>query len=83
MLISLLVTFLLVGLGPVVIPPNRLPRFMILLGYLSPATYAASALRQTLLGPLTGEIVIDLALLAAFGIVSLWVVGRRMDWRQK
>lgn len=81
--ISLLVTFLLVGLGPVVIPPNRLPRFMILLGYLSPATYAASALRQTLLGPLTGEIVIDLALLAAFGIVSLWVVGRRMDWRQK
>ncbi len=56
---------------------------MILLGYLSPATYAASALRQTLLGPLTGEIVIDLALLAAFGIVSLWVVGRRMDWRQK
>jgi ABC-2 type transport system permease protein len=81
--ISLLVTFLLVGLGPVVIPPNHLPRLMILLGYLSPATYAASALRQTLLGPLTGEIVIDLALLAAFGIVSLWVVGRRMDWRQK
>ena len=32
---------------------------MIVLGRFSPAAYAASALRQTLLGPLTGQIAID------------------------
>ena len=80
--LSLLVTLLMVGLGPVIIPPDRLPAIMLLLGRLSPATYAASALRQTLLGPLTGQIVPDLAVLVGFTLVTFWLVGRKMDWRQ-
>jgi ABC-2 type transport system permease protein len=79
---SFLVTFLMFGLGPVVIPPDRLPGVMLFLGRFSPATYAASALRQALLGPLTGQIVLDLSVLAAFTMAVFWLVGRKMDWRQ-
>jgi ABC-2 type transport system permease protein len=79
---SFLVTFLMFGLGPVVIPPERLPGVMLFLGRFSPATYAASALRQALLGPLTGQIVLDLSVLAAFTMAVFWLVGRKMDWRQ-
>jgi ABC-2 type transport system permease protein len=78
---SLLATFLLTALGPVVIPPDRLPAFMVMLWHLSPATYAASALRQTLLGPLTGQIVIDMAALVLAGGLVFWLAARKMDWR--
>ena len=44
--------------------------------------YAPSALRQALLGPLTGQIVLSLTVLAGVMVVVLWLVGRKMDWRQ-
>jgi ABC-2 type transport system permease protein len=81
--VSLLVTFVMLGLGPVVVPPDHLPEVVLFLGRFSPATYAASAMRQVLLGPLTGQIALDLAALAGFTLVSLWLVGRKMDWRQR
>ena len=62
--LNLLVTLALTGLGPVIVPPDRLPAVLVLLGRLSPATYAASALRQVLLGPVTGQLPVDLAALA-------------------
>jgi ABC-2 type transport system permease protein len=80
--LSLLLTLVMVGLGPVVIPPDRLPGFMLILGKLSPATYAASALRQALLGPVGDQIIVDLAALVGFGLVAFWLVGQKMDWRQ-
>lgn len=80
--LSLIVTMVMTGLGPVIIPPARLPGVMLFLGRFSPATYAASALRQALLGPLTGQIVLDLAVLMGVAVVIFWLVGRRMDWRQ-
>jgi ABC-2 type transport system permease protein len=80
---SLLVTVVMLGLGPVVIPPDRLPDIMLVLGHLSPATYAASALRQALLGPVTAKIVLDLVVLVGFAAGTFWLVGREMDWRQK
>jgi len=80
--LSSLITFLLVGFGPVIVPVERLPRVVQILSYLSPATYAASALRRTVLGvpdrlPFSG----DVAVLAAIFVLSLWVIERRMDWR--
>jgi ABC-2 type transport system permease protein len=81
--LNLLVTLVLAGLGPVIVPPDRLAPFMLALGRLSPATYAASALRQALLGPVTRQIAIDLAVLAALTALILWLVGRIMDWRQR
>ena len=67
---------------PMVIPPDRLPDIMLFLGQFSPATYAASALRQALLGPVSGQIAVDLAVLAGVSVVIFWLVGRKMDWRQ-
>jgi ABC-2 type transport system permease protein len=81
--LSLLVTLVMLGLGPVLIPPERLPDLMLMLGRFSPATYAASALRQSLLGPLTNHILVDLAALMGFTVLIFWLVGRKMDWRQR
>lgn len=79
---SLIFSLVMVSLGPVIVPPERLPAAMRLLGRLSPATYAASAWRQVLLGPVTGQIVLDLAALAAFSLIVLWLVNHKLDWRQ-
>jgi ABC-2 type transport system permease protein len=81
--LSLLITVVMLGLGPVVVPPDRLPDIMLVLGRFSPATYAASALRQALLGPVTRQIVYDLAVLAGFGAMIFGLVGRKMDWRHR
>ncbi|MBN1579713.1 MAG: ABC transporter permease [Anaerolineae bacterium] len=78
-----LLTLVMITLGPVVIPPDRLPGFALALGYLSPATYAASALRQVVIGPLTGRLALDLAVLAAMTVLFLWLVGRKMSWREE
>jgi ABC-2 type transport system permease protein len=80
--ISTLMALGLIGIGPVLAPPERLPDFLVWMGVFSPATYAASALRQTLIGPLTNRIWIDLAVLAIFSLATLWWVGRNMNWRQ-
>lgn len=79
---SLILTLLMLGLGPVVIPPERLPDIMVTLGYLSPATYAASALRQTLIGPVTGRIALDLGALLIMALLAFRLVSQRMNWRQ-
>ena len=81
--ISLCLTLLLFGIGPVLIPMSRLPKVMLIIGYFSPATYAASAFRQVLLGPLTPRLFLDLAVLAGLSLVTLWVVGYKMDWRKR
>lgn len=80
--ISLLLTLAMLGLGPVIIAPDHLPALLVTLGHFSPATYAASALRQTLIGPVTGELLIDLAVIIACTIVTFWLAARKMDWRQ-
>jgi ABC-2 type transport system permease protein len=80
--VSLLVTLALVGLGPVLVPPARLPALFQILGTFSPATYAASAVRQTLLGPVTPRLALDLAVLGVLSLVLLWLVSRKMEWRQ-
>jgi ABC-2 type transport system permease protein len=81
--LTLLATIVMVALGPVVVPPSRLPDPMIVLGYLSPATYAASAFRQALLGPVTWRIGLDLGVLACATAAVYLRVGRTMDWRQR
>jgi ABC-2 type transport system permease protein len=80
--LSMILTFIMTGLGPVVIPPDRLPAFLVRLGWLSPATYAASALRQTLVGPVSPRLALDLIVLSGLAFFTLWLVSRKMDWRQ-
>lgn len=80
---STLLTLVMLGVGPVIIPPERLPSFLQALGRLSPATYAASALRQTLVGPVTPQLWLDLGFLLLLGGFVFWLVDRKMDWRQR
>lgn len=80
--LTLVIILLLLGIGPVVVAPNRLPSILIILGRLSPATYASSALRQVLLGPVTGELLIDLAMLTGLSVLVFWIVERKMKWRR-
>lgn len=80
--LSSLITFVLVAAGPVIVPYDRLPGVVRAVSYVSPATYAASALRQTLLGmPDRLPLAIDLAVLAALLVGSLILAGRRLGWR--
>lgn len=81
--VSLLVTLVLVFLGPVVLPPDRLPDWVLAVSHASPTTYAASAIRQVLLGPVTPRLWLDAAVLAGVTAVSLWWVGHRLPWHQK
>ncbi len=80
---SLLVTLILVGVGPVLLPASRLPDALLYVSYISPTTYAASALRQTLIGPVTERLVLDIVVLAGLTLVILWVVGFKLSWRVK
>jgi ABC-2 type transport system permease protein len=76
--LTLLVTMLALFVGPVLLPASRLPEIVQTIGYLSPATYAASALKQTLLEPMTPRIVIDLFALTGFLVLTLWLVSRKL-----
>lgn len=79
---SSLVSLFLFGFGPVLIPAERLPPFLNMLSLISPATYAASALRQVVLGqPDRIPLVVDLLVLSAVTVGLLWLVNRRIDWR--
>lgn len=80
--LSLLATMVMLFIGPVIIPGDRLPNIMLLIGHLSPATYAASALRQALLEPLNWQIIYNLAALVGLSIVFFWIAALKMDWRQ-
>jgi len=79
---SFVVSLLLSVLGPVMIPPDRLPAILLWLGYLSPATYAASALRQVVIGPVSGWILIDMVALGGISVGLLWWVEQKMSWRE-
>ncbi len=80
--LSTLITFLFLGLGPVLFPPDQLPSILINLGKLSPATYAASALRQTTVGPITGQFWLDLIILSVWGAILFILVEKKMEWRE-
>ena len=80
--ISTLLTLVMLGVGSVIIPPDRLPPILQTVGRISPATYAASALRQALLGPVTPQLGLDLAFLLLLGSLAFWLVDRKMAWRQ-
>jgi ABC-2 type transport system permease protein len=79
--VSLVASVLMTAVGPVVVAPGLLPGWLVGLGWLNPATWAASALRQVLLGPVTPWLLADLAVLAFAAALVLWLVGRRMRWR--
>lgn len=77
---TLLISLLLLGLGPVLVPPARLPSWLVVAGHLSPTTYAASAIRQVLVGPVNNTLLADIAVLIALTGATLWFAGTKMQW---
>jgi ABC-2 type transport system permease protein len=80
---SLVVTFLMAGLGAVLLPASRLPAVFKAVGWFNPAVYAASALQEVLFGPVTARVAVDIGALAAFGAATLFLLFRKMPWRQR
>ncbi|MBX3061348.1 MAG: ABC transporter permease [Anaerolineae bacterium] len=79
---STLITFALLGVGPVIIPADRLPPLLQAISVFSPATYAASALRQVVMSvPDRIPLAVDIAVLFCVMIGLLWIVGQKIDWR--
>ena len=78
---AFLISLVMTSLGPVVVPPQRLPRIINILGNLNPAPFAASALRQVLVGPITSILLRDLIVLCIWSIISLWLVTQRINRR--
>lgn len=82
MAINRVLSLVMVGLGSVLIPPDNISMTMNNIGRVNPATYAASAIRQTLLGPIdTQEFLLDLLILCVFAGISSWLVAKKMKWR--
>jgi ABC-2 type transport system permease protein len=80
--LSLVASLFLFAFGPVLLPLERLPDFMGVVSLFSPATYAASALRQVVLNlPDRIPLAIDLLVLAGITLALLWIVNSRIDWR--
>jgi ABC-2 type transport system permease protein len=82
--VSNLTTFALISLGPIILPAEQLPEIIRVISYLSPATYAASALRQVVLASVEPiPLVVDMLILISIMLLLLWLVGKRIDWRGK
>ena len=79
--LSVMTAFVFGGLGPVLFPAERLPEVLRLIGLINPAARAASALRQTLIGPLNEQIALDVVILFGFTVGISYLVELKLDWR--
>ncbi|WP_176955624.1 ABC transporter permease [Sinosporangium album] len=81
--IALVTTMAMLFVGPVILPPDTLPDWLMAVSHVSPTNYAASAIQQVLVGPVTGRLWVDVGVLAALTAVVLWVVGRKVPWHAR
>jgi ABC-2 type transport system permease protein len=78
--ITLLLSLGMLCLGPVMIPRQQLPDPMQQISIFSPATYASSALRQTLLGSVSPSLLLrDIMILMMTAFLSLLICGRYLS----
>jgi ABC-2 type transport system permease protein len=70
-------------LSPVLVRASALPGILQIAAHVLPPTYATDALRQTLAGRVTMGVGVDLLVLLAFTIGSLYVVTTKLDWRSR
>jgi len=72
---------ILVFAAPVMIPMDRLPKLLQWVAVLLPTTYIANAFRAVLNGRVNGEFWLNVATIAGFMVLSLWLTAKRFDWR--
>lgn len=81
--VSNILIFLLLFAAPVFIPLEALPLPMQIFAYVLPPTYAAEALRLALSGTVNGAFYLDLGILLATTLLSLYALNRWLRWRLK
>ncbi len=74
--------FIFMGIGPVLLPEERLPPLVNFLSQFLPSTYAVDALRHTLNSTYDGRFWIDVVFLLGFDIAAMLFVGYKMEWRR-
>ncbi|WNE95507.1 ABC transporter permease [Streptomyces luomodiensis] len=79
--ISVASTMVMVLIGGILVPPGSLPAGASIVGKISPATYAASAMNQVIAGPVTSRLLSDACFLIAFTVVTFVLATRRIRWR--
>ncbi len=80
--ITAILQFAFMGCGPVLIPAERLPDFLNIIGHFLPSTYAADALRRSLSNNFDLTFVLDLTFLVMFDLLAMLFVARKMEWRR-
>jgi ABC-2 type transport system permease protein len=79
--INRVLSLLMIIIGDVLLPPMTLPKTAYFVGWLSPATYSASVIRQTLIGPVDFKrLGIDLVALLLFSIITFLITSKRIRW---
>jgi len=81
--LSNLALIVVMFLSPVLVRASALPGILQATARLLPPTYAADALRQTLAGRVTVGVGVDLLIMLAFTVGSLYLVTARLDWRSR
>ncbi|HEX6989370.1 MAG TPA: ABC transporter permease, partial [Bacillota bacterium] len=69
-------------LSPVFVPLERLPEILQYTAMVLPTTYAAHGMRAAALGGDGSGLWVDLAVLAGWAAVSLWLAVTRLEWRR-
>lgn len=82
-IITNVLIFILLSAAPIFMPVVALPLPLQILSYFLPPSYAADALRQALGGTIGPAFYLDLFVLLLMTVVSFFVVGRWLRWRQK
>ncbi len=80
--ITAILQFIFMGVGPVLIPAEKLPQTVAFLGQFLPSTHAAEALRGTFKGVYDGAFFFHLGFLVVFDIAAMLFVGYKMEWRR-
>ncbi len=80
--ITAILQFFFMGAGPILIPAERLPDFLNMVGRALPSTYAADALRRSLANNYDFTFLFDLAFLIVFNLAAMFFVAKRMEWRR-
>ncbi|MBI2942423.1 MAG: ABC transporter permease [Chloroflexi bacterium] len=78
-----LAMFAMLFLSPVMIPAERLPGPLQFTSRLFPTSYAIEALKRLLVGALDQTVLLDVAILAVFCAVALYLASKRLDWRRR
>jgi ABC-2 type transport system permease protein len=81
--ISNLALVVVMFLSPILVPASALPGVLRVTGALLPPTYAADALRRSLQGQLSSNLLIDISIMLMFAVGSIYLVTSRLDWRSR